>query len=346
MAGWHLHRDQALKRGRLAVTLGDPRGIGPEITAAALARARSGAAGGGEQGFETVIVGPAMPEPLERKLVALGDRELIGEWHDPTAGTGANTTEPDPAEAAAGRLSALSVERAVDLALSGQADGVVTAPLSKNAISAAGWNFPGHTELMQHRTRSDEAVMIMAAEETPLGGPLRMALLTTHIPLRAVADTVTEELIVCKTLVTAEALRRWWGVERPRILFAGMNPHCGEGGMFGTEEHEVFEPALAKLSGRDDLTVAGLLPGDTVYLAALRGDADLVITPYHDSGLAVLKTVARDTGVNVTAGLPFPRTSPDHGTAFDIAGTGTANPGAMTAAVELCLRFVRSETRP
>jgi 4-hydroxythreonine-4-phosphate dehydrogenase len=181
--------------------------------------------------------------------------------------------------------------------------------------------------------------MMMSAERTPLGGPLRLALLTAHLPLRDVPDTLTIELVVRRTTIALEALRTWWGIPRPRIAFAGLNPHASEGGLFGDEEAEVLNPAVDLIGAAGAVEVLGVFPADTVFRKTIEGEADLIVTPYHDVGLAVLKTVARDEGVNVTAGLPFPRTSPDHGTALDIAGTGTADPGAMGAAIDLCARF-------
>lgn len=303
---------------RVGITLGDPRGIGPEVTAAALH---------GVGGFEPVLIGPRSLGAIERELEHLAEWDSIGEW-DPSGGA-----------RLAGDLSAKAIERAVALAMAGDLDGIVTAPISKAALHSAGYSYPGHTEFLQHLTGVPEVTMMMAAEQTPIGGPLRLALLTAHMPLREVPDALTVELVTRKTEIALDALRGWWGIPRPRVTFAGLNPHAGEGGLFGTEEQDVFAPALEALALDADVEVLGVFPGDTVFLQATEGRADLVVTPYHDVGLAVLKTLARDVGVNVTAGLPFPRTSPDHGTAMDIAGTGTADPGAMRAAIELCVRF-------
>jgi 4-hydroxythreonine-4-phosphate dehydrogenase len=159
------------------------------------------------------------------------------------------------------------------------------------------------------------------------------------MPLRAVPDALDEELIVTRTRIAVTALRSWWGIPHPRVAFAGLNPHAGEGGLFGSEEADVMRPAIDRIAEDPALDNLGIFPADTVFRHTIEGRADLIVTPYHDVGLAVLKTIARDEGVNVTAGLPFPRTSPDHGTAFDIAGTGAANPGAMRAAIDLCVRF-------
>ena len=312
-------------RPRLGITLGDPRGIGPEVTAAAL----SSLPGGDE--IEAVLVGPRSLGEPEGPLEGIR-RETVGDW-DSAGG-----------ERLAGALSGRAIERAVAMARSGEIDGIVTAPISKTALRAAGYPHPGHTELLQELAGAREVTMMMAAERTPLGGALRLALLTAHLPLRDVPAVLDADLFARRSGIAIAALRDWWGIERPRLAFAGLNPHAGEGGLFGNEEIDVFEPALARLAADPDVEVLGVFPGDTVFLKALSGEADLVVTPYHDVGLAVLKTIAMSEGVNVTAGLPFPRTSPDHGTATDIAGRGIADPGAMRAAIELCARFCTART--
>ncbi len=310
-----------MKRPRIGITLGDPRGIGPEVAAAAVAEA---------EGIEAVLVGPRGLGAAERLQGHPDSRvtwEAVGEWK---AGGGADL---------AGEIAGRAVERAVELVRRGRLDGIVTAPASKAALNAGGYAYPGHTELLRDLAGVDEVTMMMAAERTPLGGPLRIALLTAHLPLRDVPGALDVELVARKSAIAIRALRSWWGIERPRVAFAGLNPHASEGGLFGTEEREVLEPAIGLLAADRGVETLGLFPADTVFLKALRGDADLIVAPYHDVGLAVLKTIAMEEGVNVTAGLPFPRTSPDHGTAMDIAGKGIADPGAMMAAVDLCRRF-------
>lgn len=308
-------------RPRIGITLGDPRGIGPEVTAEALARP------GIREAADYVLIGP---EGLASLRLEPGRDEVIGTW------------KPGGGARSAGEVSARAIERAVTLALEGRVDGIVTAPISKAALQAAGHAYPGHTELLRDLTGAEEVTMMMTAERTPLGGPLRLALLTAHVPLREVPAMLDADLAVRRTAIAVRALRDWWGIPRPRIAFAGLNPHAGEGGLFGEEEARVLVPAGERVAAETGAEVLGVFPADTVFRLPLEGRADLVVTPYHDVGLAVLKTVARDEGVNVTAGLPFARTSPDHGTALDIAGTGTADPGAMVAAIELCVRFVNA----
>lgn len=302
---------------RIGITPGDPRGIGPEVVEAALRDCRLDA--------RFVLIAPegiGVPEGCEAVPV--------GRW-TPERGD----------ERTAGRLAGRAIERGIELAVAGEIDGLVTGPVSKRALAAAGYPYAGHTEFLRDRTGVEEVTMMMAAERTPLGGALRMALLTAHVPLRRVPALLTRELAVRRARIAVRALREWWGIRRPRVAFAALNPHASEGGLFGDEEARVLEPAAAELREEDAAEVTGVHPADTVFRRCLQGEVDAVMVPYHDVGLAVLKTIARDSGVNVTAGLPFPRTAPDHGTAFDIAGKGIADPGATRAALELCVRFCR-----
>lgn len=310
-------------RPRIAVTLGDPRGIGPEVTRAALADPQlAGAA-------DFVVLGPE-PGSLKHppRLPAGADYHATGTWSD-------------GGEREAGEHSALAIERAISMALAGAVDGLVTAPIAKTALRAAGYDFPGHTEFLKDRCGVADVTMVMAAEETLLGGPLRVALLTVHVPLRSVPALLDVDLVVRRSTIAARALRDWWGIARPRLALAGVNPHASEQGLFGDEEARVLSPAMERLAAVGDADIVGIFPADTVFRKCLEGVVDAVVVPYHDVGLAVLKTLAGDTGVNVTAGLPFPRTSPDHGTAFDIAGRGVADPSSMKAAVAQCIRFCR-----
>ena len=243
----------------------------------------------------------------------------------------------DPAKA--GALAARAIDSGIGLAMQGEVDGLVTAPISKEALRAAGYAFPGHTEFLRERTGVPDVTMVMAAERTPLGGPLRVALVTVHVPLRSVPDLLTEELVVRRAAIAARGLRDWWGIRVPHLAFAGLNPHASEGGLFGDEEERIFGPAMERLQREEQIHTSGPFPADTVFRRCLAGEADLVVVPYHDVGLAVLKTVAPESGINVTTGLPFPRTSPDHGTAFDIAGRGVADYRSMAAAIEACVDF-------
>lgn len=291
---------------RLAVTLGDPRGIGPEVVAKAIAdeRVQSVAA--------LITVGPGG--------CGIDVVESIGEWH---AGD---------SPAAAGRLAGLAVERAVDLARAGLVDGIVTAPIDKSALLAGGYDYPGHTEMLAALTGSRVAMMLAAADSTR---PLRIVLATTHLPLREVPDAVTADAIVDAAETTRDGLRDWFGIAEPRIALCALNPHAGDGGRFGREDDEVLAPA-ARAAG-----IAGPFPADTVFVRAMRGAFDAVIAPYHDVGMTAIKVAAFGSAVNVTLGLPFPRCSPDHGTALDIAGRGVADPASMIEAIGMCAQIAR-----
>jgi len=301
--------------------MGDPRGVGPEVVRGALADPSLADAA------DYVVLGPSI-EQSDATPAGAGRATYVsvGRWN----GGG---------EEEAGALSAAAVEQGIAMALAGDVDGLVTAPISKTALHAAGYEFPGHTEFLRERCGVPDVTMIMASERTVLGGPLRVALLTVHVPLRRVPDLLDVELVVRRSTIAARALRDWWGIPRPRLALAGVNPHASEQGLFGDEEERILAPAAEILAARNDLEVDGIFPADTVFRRCLDGSVDVVVVPYHDVGLAVFKTIAGQEGVNVTAGLPFPRTSPDHGTAFDIAGRNLADPSSMRAAVAECVRF-------
>lgn len=304
---------------RLAVTLGDPRGIGPEVAAKAARRIV-----GDADRTALLFVGPAGTGAES----AADEFVPVGEWH--AAGSAAT----------AGRLAGAAIERATRLALDGDVDAIVTAPIDKAALNAGGYRFPGHTEMLATLAGGVPVAMMMVAEETPLGGALRVVLATTHIALAAVPAALSPDLIVAQTRLAAAGLRRDWGIGQPRIALCAVNPHASDGGLFGDEEARILEPARDRLRAAG-LSVEGPVPADTVFVRALRGEYDAVIAPYHDVGMAAFKTAAFGHGVNVTLGLPFVRTSPDHGTAMDIAGRGTADPASMIEALRLATRLAR-----
>ena len=213
------------------------------------------------------------------------------------------------------------------LALAGEVDAIVTGPAHKHALHLAGFPYPGHTEWLAELAGGVDVAMMLAVDT------LRVVLVTTHVPLRDVPALITTERVVRTGRLTHDALGAWWGIERPRLAVCALNPHAGEAGLFGDEDDRVLRPAAEQLGA------TGPLPADTVFVRALRGEFDAVITPYHDVGMTAVKVAGFGRGVNVTLGLPFPRTAPDHGTAFDIAGTGTADPGSMRAAIELAVRL-------
>lgn len=296
---------------RVAITVGDPRGIGPEIIVKALADSRVG------ERSDLVIVGPSG--------CGLTVDEEVGDW------------VPDGGRAAAGELSGRAIERAVELTLDGKVHGIVTAPIDKSALLEGGYDYPGHTEMLAGLTGSRVAMMLAAVR--PSGGegsnPLRVVLATTHLPLREVSDALTVEKVVEIAGITREYLQRWLGIEDPRIALCALNPHAGDNGRFGDEDELVSAPAAARAR------ISGPFPADTVFVRAIRGEFDAVIAPYHDVGMTAIKVASFGAAVNVTLGLPFPRTSPDHGTALDIAGRDIADPSSFIEALLLCRQIVR-----
>jgi 4-hydroxythreonine-4-phosphate dehydrogenase len=260
---------------------------------------------------DVVLVGP------EDQIAGIPARSRlgVGEW-----GRGKGEGE-------AGTLAARAIERAVWLARAGEVDAIVTGPVHKAALQVAGYKFPGVTELLGSLAGGVETVMMLVVPG------LRVALVTTHIPLRDVPARLTRERVVTAGKTVAAALRDWWGIAAPRLAVCALNPHAGESGLFGEEDETILGPAAAALGA------AGPLPADTVFVRALRGEFDAVLAPYHDVGMTAVKVAGFGRGVNVTLGLPFPRTAPDHGTAFDIAGKGVADPSSMRAALELAVQL-------
>ncbi|HEY4100146.1 MAG TPA: 4-hydroxythreonine-4-phosphate dehydrogenase PdxA [Gemmatimonadales bacterium] len=293
------------RRARLAITLGDPRGIGPEITAAVLA---SG---------------------VDADITVIGAREQLGQIEGVTPIATGSWRPGDRiarnTAVEAGLIAGRAIEQAARLALAGEVDAIVTAPIEKHAVHLAGFPFPGHTEWLAHLAGGCDVAMMLASDR------LRVVLVTTHVALRDVPLLLTTDRIVRVGAVTRTALQRWFGIAEPRLAVCALNPHAGEQGLFGDEEQRILAPAVERLGAH------GPLPADTVFVRAMRGDFDVVLAPYHDVGMTAIKVASFGHGVNVTLGLPFVRTSPDHGTAIDIAGTGRADTGSMRAAVDLAL---------
>jgi 4-hydroxythreonine-4-phosphate dehydrogenase len=306
-------------RPHIAVTLGDPRGIGPEVALRALER-----------------FGPR--EPSVDMTVALPDGTATGA---DVADAVREYASRSMSDAQAGSAAARSIETAVAAALRGTFHAVVTAPVHKPSLHAAGWDVPGQTEMLGRLTRSEPVGMLMAAETTKLGAPLRVLLATTHLALRDVPAAVHADLLVEQGSLLARSLGRDWRLREPRLALCALNPHASDGGLFGDEEARTFGPAVQRLRAAG-VDVTGPVPADTVFGRALSGEFDAVIAPYHDVGMAAFKTVAFGSGVNVTLGLPFIRTSPDHGTAFDIAGTGRADESSMLEALRLAAQLAHA----
>jgi 4-hydroxythreonine-4-phosphate dehydrogenase len=316
---------------KLAITMGDPGGIGPEIIIRAIASEEI-------RGLCTaIVIGDRCVMEEALRLVDLPLRLKV------VANPGKSNPSPDIIElidicalrdfkkgwptTEGGRACAAYVRTAVRLALDKKVDGIVTAPISKEALKIAGMKWPGHTEMLAELTGTADYAMVLA------GGPLRVILVTIHTELKKVPALVTKENVL-RTVHLAARACRMLGLKNPRIGVAGLNPHAGEAGLFGDEEMRAIFPAVEE-ARRNGIPVSGPFPPDTIFRRAYQGDFDMVVCMYHDQGLIPLKMIAFDKGVNITVGLPFIRTSPDHGTAYDIAWQGVANPSSMIEAIRL-----------
>ena len=323
-----------MKTTALALSAGDPAGIGPEIIAKAWSVLRA-------EGPTFMVVGDA------QLLASAGGGVKVRPVTGPVEaikvfGEALPVLDiPLQAPVVAGQPSSAHapqvirwIETGAGLALSGAVAGLVTAPIAKAPLYDAGFAFPGHTEFLAELTHVGERqpphgpIMMLAARD------LRATLVTIHTPLSAVPAALSVEAIVNAGLVTVEALRRDFGVAVPRLAVAALNPHAGEGGLFGDEEIRIIRPAIEAAQG-EGLDAQGPFAPDTVFMRARRGEFDLVVAMTHDHGLIPVKYLGVEEGVNVTLGLPFVRTSPDHGTAFDIAGTGRADESSLAAAVRM-----------
>jgi len=287
-------------RPRIAITSGDPAGIGPEIAARAATDPRV------TEACEPIVFGPP-------------------------PGT---TFAPGHLSAEAGRVAYDTIVRAVSAAKAGEVDAIATAPVNKEAFRLAGLPWAGHTDLLGHLTGAPHVAMMFHSES------LRVVLATVHVPLADVPRALTQALLERTITLTARSLPLFDKMQ-PRIAMAGLNPHAGEHGLFGREELEIIAPAIESCR-RSGIDVTGPFPADTVFVRAHRGEFDVVVACYHDQGLIPIKLLAFGQAVNVTLGLPIIRTSVDHGTAFDIAGKGIADPQSMIAAVLLAARLARS----
>ena len=317
----------------LAITAGEPAGIGPELCLQLVRLA-----------LPLVII--ADKGLLQQRATQLG---LTVQFHDYTpdvphfVGKLSVLHVPLAQAAQAGKLNAVNapyvlatLRRAVEGCVSGEFSGMVTAPVHKGIINDAGIPFTGHTEFLAELTHTPQVVMMLA------GKGLRVALVTTHLPLREVADAITAPLLESILRILRRDLQRRFGLENPRILVAGLNPHAGEGGYLGREEIEVMIPVLDKLRA-EGFDVSPPLPADTLFAGHRLRECDAVLAMYHDQGLPVLKYASFGAGVNVTLGLPIIRTSVDHGTALDLAGTGKAEVGSLLEAIRVATEMAQSE---
>ena len=311
--------------------MGDPAGIGPEVVLKAVAEeeirracipviigdaqllAHTARTLDLQSGYDIVRADEPFPEHSEPVIYHLGNIHGF--------------IEPGIESGAAGKAAGGYIEAAVELCAAGSIDAVATAPINKRALFLGGYSFPGHTEFFAHLTGAEDYAMAFVA------GNLRIVLLSTHVPLSEAIRLVERDRIVSRINLTNSELQRW-GIERPRLAMAALNPHGAEGGLFGVEEASEIMPAIDSCR-RDDINVQGPFSADTVFLRASRGEFDGVIACYHDQAMIPVKCLSFGEAVNVTLGLPFIRTSVDHGTAFDIAGKGLAEHSSMVAAIKL-----------
>lgn len=316
----------------LALTMGEPAGIGGELTLRAWLALR---------GMGPVFVALDDPARLADLAKLLGldvSIEIVASAADAAAvfaralpvlpvalSKPSRAGHPDPANAAA---TIASIDRAVALALAGEAGGIVTNPIQKSNLYDAGFAYPGHTEYLAAKAGDVPVAMLLACPQ------LRVVPVTIHLALRTAIATLSTDAIMATALLVAKGLQRDFGIARPRLALAGLNPHAGEAGSMGAEDAAIVAPAVAQLRERG-IDAVGPLPPDTMFSPRAREGYDVAICMYHDQALIPLKTLDVDGGVNVTMGLPFVRTSPDHGTALDIAGKGLAHPGSLLAALRL-----------
>lgn len=331
---------------RIAITTGEPAGVGPELTARALADAatRWPDARFTVLGDAGLIAARAAAVGLDwTRMTAAGGGAHVANAHVANAHV-ANAHRALAAPAEAGKLNPANgryvldlLDAAIDGALAGEYDAIVTAPLQKSTINDAGVPFTGHTEYLAERTRTPHVVMMLAGTGER---PLRVALATTHLPLRDVSAALTIDGLADTLSIIDRDLRGSFGLAAPRILVTGLNPHAGEHGYLGREEIDVIEPALerARAAGID---ARGPYPADTLFQPRYLEHADCVLAMFHDQGLPVLKYATFGEGINVTLGLPIIRTSVDHGTALDLAGTGRADPGSLVAAIDTAVTMAR-----
>jgi 4-phospho-D-threonate 3-dehydrogenase / 4-phospho-D-erythronate 3-dehydrogenase len=333
----------------VAVTMGDPAGIGPEICLSSLTAPEV------TDRIRPILIGDEPRLALARAALASGRRSsavppsthVIGEPADAAFAPGSvdlidlHNVPPSEAwgkvAARAGRAAFEYLERAVKLALAGAVDAICTAPINKEAWKMAGVPYPGHTEALAHLSGTTRYAMMLVNQG------LRVVHVSTHVALRKAITLVTVDRVLETILLADEALRRYVMVD-PRLALAGLNPHAGEGGLFGNEESTTLRPAIEQ-AWRRGVNVTGPVPPDTVFARAAAGEFDAVIALYHDQGHIAVKMLGLDTGVNVTIGLPFLRTSVDHGTAFDLAGRGVAREASMVAALRTAADFLTTGTR-
>lgn len=319
---------------KIAITIGDPAGIGPEVVLRSIINPEI------RKICQPIVVGDRVVIEEAMQMLSMDiqinelnksvykNSESVVNLLNRNALASFVTRKPTDAN---GRACVSYIRKAVDLAINKSVDALVTAPISKESLNMAGFKWHGHTEMLAEFTSTKEYAMMLT------GGSLRVMLVTIHEALRNVPDLITKEKVL-NTILLAQKACAMLGIENPRIGIAGINPHAGEAGMFGDEEKNKIAPAIEEAK-KLDIKADGPYPPDTIFHKAYKGEFDIVVCMYHDQGLIPLKMIAFDSGVNVTVGLPIIRTSPDHGTAYDIAWKGIANPSSMIEAIKLAARL-------
>lgn len=323
----------------IGITMGDPCGIGPEIilkslNSPSIRRSAHYVIIGNQRVFDLTARELDLPVSYQ-EISQLPDKDStypVSLINMGDVNPGLMKQKKPTAEG--GDLSVQCVIRGINLALSGHIDALVTAPICKEAIHLGGYGYPGHTEMLQIFSGAKHVVMLM------VGGKLRVAFATTHIALKDVPQSITVDNILGTITITDNHLKQYFGIKKPKIAVCGLNPHAGEEGIFGDEERKVIIPAVEK-ARKKGIDCDGPVSADTIYYKALKGACDVVVAIYHDQGAIPLKLHAFETGVNMTLGIPFIRTSPDHGTAYDIAGKGIANPHSMMEAIKMAVTMSR-----
>ena len=334
------------EKNLIGITMGDPGGIGPEVILEALASPEIRTAA------NYVIIGSENVLSDIAGNLGIGAGLLLSRIDNTSLNLnrgmtdGINVLDLDNVSVndalkhkplpESGRASVEYILRGLDLALGGKIDALVTAPISKEAVKLAGFDYAGHTELLKEKTSVENVVMFM------VGKGLRVSFVTTHLAVNEVSRFINQENVFSTIQITATGLNTFFGIDNPKIAVCGLNPHCGDGDRFGTEENDVIMPAIERAQ-KMGIDCHGPLSADTVFNKALNGEYDIVVVQFHDQGTIPIKMHAFDSGVNITLGIPVIRTSPTHGTAFDIAGKGVANPGSMIEAIRTAVMM--AETR-
>jgi 4-hydroxythreonine-4-phosphate dehydrogenase len=320
---------------KIAITMGDQGGIGPEIIVKAVAM------NGEQHDCALIVIGDfeIIKEALKLTGLPLEAVRISG----PSESKQANGTievietgsgEPlikNTSSAESGRASVSAIKKVVELSLNNEVSGIVTAPISKESLRMAGYDWPGHTELLAELTGVDDFAMMFVSDK------IKVVLCTIHIPLRNVPDAINKDLVY-RAIRHAVKAAGMLGITKPAIAVAGLNPHAGESGLFGSEERDAIIPAIEEASA-NDMYVSGPYPPDVIFHKAYNGEFDIIVSMYHDQALIPFKMLAFDTGINVTLGLPVVRTSPDHGTAFDIAWQNKANHSSLNEAIRLASKI-------